>query len=129
MPTISFSKYLMVIGYVSIKICGVVITNYAYHSIIKQVAHCDHGMIAHWQRNRGSLATDRRPIWAADYSLIFCTSVVISSFFISALLFFNVLLSYLYIRHAGSGKSFIFFKNFKKIFLRFEYPVYVLSLF
>lgn len=86
-------------------------------------------MMAHGKMESWLTCTGQAAHLGADYSLIFCTSVVISSFFISALLFFNVLLSYLYIRHAGSGKSFIFFKNFQKIFLRFEYPVYVLSLF
>lgn len=70
-----------------------------------------HGKMESWLTCNGQAAH-----LGADYSLIFCTSVVISSFFISALLFFNVLLSYLYIRHAGSGKSFIFFKIFKEIF-------------
>ena len=78
-----------------------------------------HGKMESWLTCNGQAAH-----LGADYSLIFCTSVVISSFFISALLFFNVLLSYLYIRHAGSGKSFIFFKNFQKNF----FAIWILSL-
>lgn len=84
-------------------------------TFIKQVAHCDrndgsrqNGIVAHLQRTGGSFG--RRLF---TYFLYKCCNFF---FFHKCTPFFNVLLSYLYIRHAGSGKSFIFFKNFKKIF-------------